>query len=252
MQRTEGIVLRSVDYGETHKILTVLTPNAGKLSMMARGAKKPLSPLSAATQLFVQSQFLVAGNVSSGSGMVTVIQADIIRSFSSIREDLWKTAYAAYYAEHLNRQTEERVPIPGVYPFLLSTLGLLSDDKDAEVLTRIFEMKMLQVAGVDPVLDACAHCGHKDRDLTAFSFFLAGPLCSLCKYADPQAFSMNAVTIRLLQVFQKMKMDQLGNVNISAPIRKELDEILKGYQAEHLGQPLRSRQFIDQLYKYNL
>lgn len=81
LQKCEGIILRTTDYGETNKIVTILTREWGKYGVMANGAKKPKSRLSAITQPFTYGYFLV----QRGSGMGSLQQGEIISSLRSLK-----------------------------------------------------------------------------------------------------------------------------------------------------------------------
>lgn len=102
--KSEGIVLRTTDYGETNKIVTLLTREHGKIGVMARGAKKSNSRLSAISQPFLYGTFLI----QSSTGLGTLQQGEMIESMRAIREDLFLTAYAAYMTELMDKGTEEK------------------------------------------------------------------------------------------------------------------------------------------------
>ena len=91
-EKTEAIVIRTFDYKETHKIVTLMTKRFGKIAVIAQGAKKPKSRNGAISQMFIQGDFLLR----VGKGLGTLQQGDVIHSFRKVREDLFKTAYASY------------------------------------------------------------------------------------------------------------------------------------------------------------
>ena len=103
LQKCEGIVIRSTDYGESNKVVTLYTRELGKVGVMARGAKKPNSRLSAITQLFTHGYFLV----QKGSGLGSLQQGEMVSSLRTIREDIFLTAYASYIQETLERQRKK-------------------------------------------------------------------------------------------------------------------------------------------------
>lgn len=104
LNKWEGIVLKSMPYGESNKIVTLYTREAGKMTAMARGAKKPASRLSAVTQTFTYGYYLLR----TGRGMGTLEQGEPIDSMRHIREDLEATAYASYIVELIDRLTDDR------------------------------------------------------------------------------------------------------------------------------------------------
>lgn len=101
--KSEGIVLRTTDYGETNKIVTPPLENMGKL-VWWQEAQKSNSRLSAISQPFLYGTFLI----QSSTGLGTLQQGEMIESMRTIREDLFLTAYAAYMTELLDKGTEEK------------------------------------------------------------------------------------------------------------------------------------------------
>ncbi|GAE91164.1 DNA recombination and repair protein RecO [Gracilibacillus boraciitolerans JCM 21714] len=79
-EKVEGFILRSQDYGETHKIVTMLTPTMGKIGAIARGAKKTKSRMAAITQPFIHGSFLI----QPGNSLATIQQGEVLTSFRKI------------------------------------------------------------------------------------------------------------------------------------------------------------------------
>lgn len=237
-------MIRGVDYGESSKVVTLFTREHGKLAIMARGAKKPRSRLAAVSQLFTHGYYLC--KASPGSGMPELSQGDVVDSFRAMRQDLSATAYAAYMAELLDRLTHEREANPFLFQLLVHTFRYLDEGRDAEILCRIFETKMLQVAGVSPQLSACVSCGEQ-REPYAFSIAHGGLLCTTCLSADPHAIAVTPSTWKLLRLFQVFDLERLGEIEVKQATRTQLKHVLRSYMDEHLDLRLKSRSFLDQL-----
>ncbi|PAM94754.1 DNA repair protein RecO, partial [Flavobacterium sp. IR1] len=90
MQKVEAIVIRTNDYGESNKIVTLFTRESGKVGVMARGAKKPKSRLAAISQLFIHGLYLF----QKSNGLGTLNQAEMIHSYKEVRNDLFLASYA--------------------------------------------------------------------------------------------------------------------------------------------------------------
>lgn len=249
MEKTEGIVLRAIDYGETNKIVTLLTVKYGKIAVLAKGANKPQSRLVSVTQPFVHGHWLLYGG---NSGMFSVSQAEVIDSFRIIKGDLNRSAYAACLAELSDRVMEERTPYPGAFQFLLHMFQHLSDGKDPEVLLRIAEMKILYAAGIQPDLTRCAHCGRQLDTAVRFSVRQGGPLCGQCHESDPYAMWIKPPVLKLMRLFQGIDISRLGVINVGDDVKQQLDKLQRQYLEEQGGIYLKSRQFLDQLNKYGL
>ncbi|MFD2171088.1 DNA repair protein RecO [Tumebacillus lipolyticus] len=250
MKKVDAIVLRTVDYGESNKILTLLSDTHGKFGAMARGAKKPQSQLNSVSQPFVHASYMIT--IGEGRGMGTIMQAELYDSFRTIGEDLFKAAYASYVVELADRFVEEREPSRGVFLLILTLLTHLAEGKDPEILVRLCEMKMLDLAGIRPELFHCAHCFRQLEQSIRFSIKHGGPLCGDCHHADERAIWMKPVALKLLQTFQTMDVRRLGEVKVGDDVRRQLGKIMKQYLDEYSGVSFRSRTFLEQLHKYDL
>ncbi|WLD92116.1 DNA repair protein RecO [Alkalihalobacillus sp. AL-G] len=241
--KSEAIVIRTSDYGESNKVLTVYTRDFGKLGVMARGAKKTKSRLSSVAQLFTHAHLLI----QKGSGLGSLNQGEIINTYRAIKQDLFKTAYAAYIVELLDKSTEENKSSPALFQFLNLSLTYLDEGIDPDVIRAIFEMKMLRISGVGPSVDRCANCGRQEG---AFSFSIAegGFLCEQCRQVDPNALSLAPQTARLLYLFYHIDLARLGNVSVKEETKKTIKLILSTYMDEYTGIRLKSKRFLDQLH----
>ncbi len=242
MQKVEGIVIRTMDYGESNKIVTLFTRELGKIGVMSRGAKKPKSRLAAVSQLFIYGTFLF----QKSQGLGTLNQAEIIDSFRDVRKDLFRASYATYMVEMTDKLTEERQPNPSLFELLYQMLHYLNEGVDADVLLRIFEIKMLAVAGIRPQLDECASCGSTDVPV-AFSIRDAGFLCKRCVHKDERAYHLSAHSARLLRLFYYLDLERLGQISLKQETKQELKEIISAYYDEYSGLRLKSKRFLEQL-----
>ena len=153
-----GVVLREVNYKESDKILTVLTDAAGRQTVSARGCRKKASPLAAAAQQLVLSEM----TLYEYQGRWSLKEASILRQFRRAREDLFRLALGAYCAELTELLTVEDVPAPEILSLLLNTLHILDTaDLPPEQVKAVFELKLMCLAGYEPLLDVCAVCGRE-------------------------------------------------------------------------------------------
>ncbi|WP_102345561.1 DNA repair protein RecO [Bacillus sp. Marseille-P3661] len=247
LQKVEGIVIRTNDYGETNKIVTIFTREMGKIGVMARGAKKPKSRLTSVTQLFIYGYYLV----QKGSGLGTLQQGEIISTWRGLREDLFKSAYAAYVVELTDKLTEERKINPYLFELLYQTLQYMNDGVDLEVLTLIYEMKMLNVAGIYPKLDGCVACSNTEGKF-AFSVREGGFLCHRCYHLDPNFIPISPAALKLLRVFYYFDLTRLGNISLRDETKSELKLVITALYDEYSGLNLKSKRFLQQLNHFRL
>ncbi|MCA1031788.1 DNA repair protein RecO [Bacillus timonensis] len=242
LQKCEGIVIRTNDYGETNKVVTLYTREWGKVGVMARGAKKPSSRLSAITQPFTYGYFLM----QKSSGLGSLQQGETISTMRSIREDIFLTAYASYIVELTDKSTDEKKPNPFMFELLLQTLQYMNEGLDVDVLTYIYEMKMLPVLGLYPRLDKCSICESQTGDFV-FSIREGGFLCRRCMDKDSYHFKISQATVKLLRLFYYFDLNRLGNINLKDQTKSELKQVISAYYEEYSGLTLKSKRFLNQM-----
>ncbi|MDQ0339646.1 DNA repair protein RecO (recombination protein O) [Caldalkalibacillus uzonensis] len=247
MLKAEGIVIRSRDYGEANKIMTLYTKEYGKLSLMARGAKKPKSRLSSIAQLFTHGQYLFFRG--SPRTMGTLSQGEILDSFRELRQDLVKTAYAAYMAELVDKLIDEEEVPPALFPLLTTVFQHLNEGKDPEILARLFELKILVMAGYKPEVDRCVVC-HGTEGSFSFSVQEGGYLCQRCQHADPQALHLQTNTLKLMRFLYHFDPFRLGRINVKPETKKELCQAMWLFMDQHTPLRLKSRKFLEQMGRF--
>lgn len=152
----KGIVLRSVDTKESDKILTVLTADKGRISVIAKGARSRRSKVTAATQLLAYSELVL----SESHGWQYLSEASTIELFDGVRQDVELLSLASYFAELTETVACEEAEAGEILSLLLNALYALGTLKRPPELVRAaFEMKLMALIGFEPLLDGCANCG---------------------------------------------------------------------------------------------
>jgi len=176
--QTKGIVLRENDAGETDKKLTLLTKTYGKITVSARGARKPKSKFMASAQLFTYSSFILY----DGGRFYSVAQADVIDNFFELRTDYTRLCLAQYFMEMCDKTIPHGAPCDELLHLLIISLSSLARNRRSPFLiARAFEIKFFQVSGVAPEVERCAKCGGPLSDPIRFG--TEGALCGC--YSQP-------------------------------------------------------------------
>lgn len=248
LYRVEGIVIRSMDYGEGNKIITLCTESNGKIGVLVRGAKKIKSRHAAMTQLFTYGEYVF---FRQNGGLGTLNAGELIDAHAALREDLFLAAYASYACELLDKTLQDEEVGSFWFTQLKACLEGLSAGKDPQIVIHLFEMKILQAAGYGPSFEACISCGRTDDHLVV-SPRLGGKLCRSCRHHDPAALQISPGTFKLLSLFEKMDLRRLGNIEVKDATKQELKTVMRHFMDMQLGLRLKSRQFLDQLDKYEI
>src|SRR4030043_1786659 len=149
--KTEAIVLRQRKLGEADKIVTLFTPNYGKLEAVAKGVRRPKSRLAGHLEVLTYTSAMLA----QGRNLDVVTQAQAIESFAPLREDLDRLSRALYAAELVDRFSPEGAESFHIFQLLLTTLRRLAGDAGGDIALRHFEMELLHLAGFPPQVQHC-------------------------------------------------------------------------------------------------
>lgn len=244
LTKAEGIVVRTTDYGETNKIITIYTREHGKVGVMARGAKKPRSKLAASGQLLTYGQYLY----TIGKGLGTLHQGDIQNPFRYIKEDIYKMAYATYIVDFVDKMPISDVRNPYLFELVLQLLTYIDEGVHPQVLSFIFDVKMLPLLGIEPETSHCIQC-HTTTEPFKFSISGGGILCLRCAGIDPRAMPVSTTFIKLVNLFKRMDVARLGKIDLKPETIVELKKVLSAYYDAYSGLNLKSKRFIDQIEK---
>ncbi|WP_373532798.1 DNA repair protein RecO [Vampirovibrio sp.] len=165
---TDVICLRTYDFGEADKILHLYSSEHGRISAIAKGVKKPKSKLAGACELLNLSEV----QLSKGKNLDLLVQYQPRESFSGIRSDLFKLAYALLFAELVNLTAGEADSHLIYADFKNALHGLdQADEPHIVPLGMAFQMDLLQAEGYHPVLNACIFTDQPlDWDAPFYSF----------------------------------------------------------------------------------
>lgn len=158
---TRGVVLRETETREADKILTVLTREGGKLPVIARGARRKSCRFAAAAQTLAYSEWTLYRR----GEWYYVNEGSTLELFNGLRSDLESLALGFYFAELTEAVTTEGEPAPELLPHLLNGLYALGTLHKPPLLVKAaFELKLLCLAGYEPLADGCAYCGKTEPE----------------------------------------------------------------------------------------
>ena len=242
---TQGLVLRVTDYNDRDALLTLMTPNYGKLTVKARGLRRKNSPLIAPCQLLAFGEF----TLFEYKGMYTVNEAQSLELFQNLRRDLCKLSLGTYFAQCAEVLTQEDLPNPELLSLTLNCLYALSQmDIPESKVKAVFELRAACLAGYAPDISGCHACGNLTPDRFDIS---AGRLeCSRCRSLDSGGLRLPVTpgTIQAMQYItlcdaKKLFAFQLGDENMA-----ELAHISEAYLTTQLERGFSTLDFYKSLY----
>lgn len=242
LQRVEGIVIKSQNYGETHKIITLFAKGYGVMTCLSRGANKPKSRLVAVSQPFIKATYLMYIN----KGLNTIQQGDVLDAYRELREDIFKTAYASYLAELTYKLLEHRVNEDMLYDQFLKTIEYINQSKEYEIPVMMYELKLYQRSGFAPIINQCVNC-HKAKSFYNFSVQEGGLLCDECSHLDRHIILIPQVFVKFFNIFMYEDLKRVDGISVKKENVKLLRFILDQYYDKYGGFLIKSKRFLNQM-----
>ena len=241
VKKVEGIIVSTVDYKESSKIVNIFTSEEGIIGVLSRGCKKLNSKLNASSNVLTYGVFYLSDN---NRGLPSLMEVDIIDSFRVIRKDLIKTNFSIYLLE-LCREVYKSDNDNEIYKLLISCLNKINEGYDANVMTAIVSLKLLDYLGIKPIVDRCVNCGSNDNIVT-ISSYKGGYLCSNC-VGNEQIFNLK--TLKLIRMFYYVDISKISKIDISDNILKEINLFIDDYYDRYSGLYLKSKELLYNIIK---
>ena len=234
--RTDAVVLRSFDYGETSKIVTLLTRQHGVIGAMAKGARRPKSTFGSTLQpgSYIQAVYYY----KPGRGLQTLKETSHLQRFPRLTTDLERVTLALRVLEITRALLDEGDPHPLALEALARTLTFLdvAEDRLANALPW-FQLKLATLLGFAPDL-------HRE-ELDALPDD-GGVLMLESGAVRPdtdglRAFTASRAALRAFAVFARADLETVGRMALSADVRGEVDAMVDLYLRVHTGDTLPDR-----------
>ena len=229
--KMSGIIISESNLGDYDKMLTMLTPGLGKISCVAKGARRPKSALLAGTQLFCFGEYLMY----KGANTYNINSCETIEVFYNLRTDLDKLNTAIEITKIIRNVTDENENCYRILQLYLNTLYTLSEtDKNLELVDSIFKLKILCLLGFAPRINECVNCKNKEN-IKYFSIKDNGFKCENCGKLDKGAISVSESTISAIKYIVLAPPKKLYSFNLKDESLEELKIIAKLYFQEKIS-----------------
>ncbi len=249
VQKTRAIVLRTLDYGESDRIITFISADLGKLKGIAKGARRSRRRFVNALELFCLSDILFSRGARGG--LYFIEGADVITHHPGIREDLGKTLLATYFSELVEGFSAEGKKNEELFRLLEDFLALLDREDPRTGIERFFEMKLLKLTGYDLHIGSCLACG-KPLDEIADPAFIAaegGIRCRSCLRNAAAALPVSPGTLKTLIAGSRADLPMVSRLVLSDRAERESRAVLGAIIEHLLGRAVRSLKVLDDMRK---
>jgi len=239
-----GIILKSQDFLETDRILTILTKKGGKIRAIARGIRRPTAKLAGSLEPFSLSQICF---IEGRKDLDIIVGAEIVKSFKDIRDNLKKTAAVYYMVELIDKLIGEKEKSSPIFWQLKKTLDKINTVKkpNIELLVDYFIINILSILGYHPELKICQGCHKQFTPKTKknyFSFKAGGIQCWRCANDDFQAMPISLENLKILKIFLDYDIDIVDKILPKNQL--ELSQIIERYAEFILERKINSSRFL--------
>ncbi|MBO5095267.1 MAG: DNA repair protein RecO [Bacilli bacterium] len=235
----EGVILSETPYGETSKIINILTKEKGIIGIMCKGAKSMKSPLRALTMPITYAKFYIYYKEDKLS---TLKDIDLIDSFNNIKQDIMLIAYTNYLTELTNQVAKQDFE-ENLYEIYINALIKINNGLDPLVVTNIVELKYLTYLGISLNLDSCATCGNV-KNIVTLDGDVGGFVCKDC-YRNEKIVSPK--TIKLLRMYNYVDIKNISTISVDDHAKLEINYFLNRYYERYTGLYLKSKKFLENL-----
>ncbi|MCL6584068.1 MAG: DNA repair protein RecO [bacterium] len=244
LERTTGLILKSIKYSDTDRIITCYTHKYGKIQCIAKRARRQKSNFLSNIDLLTYAELVI---VKKGiKNIYPLREAVIIQSYHRLYEDPPRLYAAFYMAELIQELTPAEDKKPEILSLILRQLDMLQKGEDREKLTLIFEVRLLSLLGYQPQLEKCLFClAPVESSKMGFIPSMGGIVCqSCCQKKHISCPSISLGSLNFLRQAIKFPLNKTDRLCLTSSNRKELLSLLHAFITYHLCREIRSYRFI--------
>ncbi|MCR5105152.1 MAG: DNA repair protein RecO [Eubacterium sp.] len=233
---TRGIILEATQLKEYDKRLVILTPELGRITVFANGARKKNSPFTAASQQFVMGSF----TLFPGRNTYTLKNVEISEMFMNLSKDIEKMAYASYACEMISYFTREGIPAVDELNLLYVTIkAILAERQSLTLIKSIFEFKLLDIEGLGLEMTCCIKNGATDG-LHHISPREGGLITDSETVNVKDAIYVSDDAIYAIRYILSRDIGAVYSFDVSINTCNELEKVLKRYLPIHIDRHFKS------------
>ncbi len=236
---TQGVVLKYTNINEADRMLTVFSPEYGKLRVLAKGCRKPKSRFLAMCQPFCYGDL----HLKQHHEIFIMTQAEVFNAYFDLRHDIERLSYASYIVDLTNGVVHEGEGNERLFPLLLKALSFLSFSDTLPLdIVLVYELKLLDIVGYRPLLDRCMVCGAGPGEKVRFNTAQGGIVCQKCNCRG-DSLEISQAAVQAMQRILDIDMFKSQWVGFEPGVREEINKLLPLYVSEKLEKRFDSRSF---------
>ena len=235
----EAVVLKTDDFGDANRVVTLFTKEFGKVEANAYGCRRSRSPLSGAMQMFNH----ISAQLVHGAKVDTIREADIIHFYDALTKDLERLAYASFLFEIINRMSFPRQQEIATFDLLTKSLPALNK-RNPKIAALIGACQFMETSGVQLNFSRCVHCGTELEGDAAISLLDGGAVCMNCVDAAQDSRPYPEALRLTFETMLSFDWRDDTRLNFNSRQLNAAENFFIDYVHSVLGNSLKSVQFI--------
>ena len=237
--RTEGVVLKRRDFGETSRVIVVYTYRKGKVQLLAKGARRPRSKFGAALEPLTLGEYIFYYRETKD--LYTLSEADIVRSYQRVREDAPRLVYGLACAEAADKLTRELDPDPRSVRVLVGALDALGTGTSPRLVLGHYLLHLAAGVGFRPELFTCKGCGTvRPAGAVTFSPADGAIVCDKCAPDVVDGVVLKPGAYNLLLFLSEVPASKLARVKVASGAAAQITSFLLTHLRYHTDMELRA------------
>jgi DNA repair protein RecO (recombination protein O) len=241
---TAGLVLHTRAFGESDRIVTLLTEHFGKLAGIAKGARNSRRRFAGTLEPFVQVR--VVFRQRSETTLAFLERCEFLNVFARFTEDLGLFGAGSYVLELTDRMVLGREAGPNVFRLVRQVFELLDGGTPPDPVLRAFELHLLAITGYAPAFDRCRGCG---APTSIGPIYLAiergGIVCRTCGQTGEPVRPIATATAAACDRLARGRLDEANRLPGESLL--EAGRVAEHLLAQVLTAPLKTRAFLERM-----
>lgn len=249
----EALLLRAVEFGESDRIVHLLTAGAGRLTAIAKGARRSRRRFPGTLDLF--NHLAIEARSRPHTSMAFLERARLLNPFLGLRADSARYALASFLTEMLDRLSPEGATGPEaerLFAYATESLSLIERVRPTATLRLLLELRGFDALGLRPELGRCVRCGRIPTEKVAldhqahFHVPDGGIVCSACALRLDGLVPVEFGTLRALELGMSSPPERLAEITLDSTALAQAGRLVFRFQRFHIGIELRSERYLDE------
>jgi len=245
-----AIILKRIAYGDSDLIITFFTLNHGKITAIAKYAKKSKKRFASVLEPFGELNIVMTSG--RNKELLILTEAQLSHSFTKIKKNILKTAYASYWTEIISKSIENSTIQKKLYILFYQLLNLIDKNIISETAANIiFQIRFANISGIKPELENCCKCKSEINSIKGEKVFFdiekGSVVCENCNRGDKKNIPLFKGTIKQLLWVQDKEIEKALKIKFTEYCLRQATYFMERFIGYYVGKEFKSLKFLKEI-----